>query len=45
MREYAAQLYAIIVVSGETSRRQLEIIKDVQTNLDSQVCTFVFRIV
>ena len=37
IREYAAQLYAIIVVSGETSQTQLEIVKELAANVQSQV--------
>ena len=37
MREYAAQLYALVVVSGETSERQLEIVRELTSNLKSQV--------
>ena len=37
MREYAAQLYALVVVSGETSERQLEIVRELSSNLKSQV--------
>ncbi len=37
MREYAAQLYAIIVVCGEPQHRHLEIIRELTANLHSQV--------
>ena len=37
IREYAALLYAIIVVSGETSQTQLEIVKELAANVQSQV--------
>ena len=37
MREYAAQLYALVVVSGETSERQLEIVREFTSNFKSQV--------
>ena len=37
MREYAAQLYALVVVSGETPERQLEIVRELTSNLKSQV--------
>ena len=37
MREYAAQLYALVVVSGETSERQLEIVREFTSNVKSQV--------
>ena len=37
MREYAAQLYSIVVASGETSERQLEILKELTSSIESQV--------
>ncbi len=37
MREYAAQLYAIIVVCGEPQHRHLEIVRELTANLQNQV--------
>lgn len=37
MRDVAAQLFAVVVVSGETSQRRREVLKELTSNIQSQV--------